>query len=68
MVDRGGSAIMVNLEVGSNSKPFGGLAVSMAKNNEQWISDAVDKDKRATKANQYYQNSGFTSRKAGKLT
>lgn len=63
VVDRVGSAMRVNSEVGSNSKPFRGLTVSVAENNDHRICESVEKEKRTPNAKHYYQNSDFVSGK-----
>jgi ElaB/YqjD/DUF883 family membrane-anchored ribosome-binding protein len=58
-VDRVGSAMRVNSEVGSNSKPFR----AVAETNDQWVGELVEKEKRTPKEKQYHKNSNLVSRK-----
>lgn len=58
-VDRVGSAMRVNSEVGSNSKPFR----AVAETNDQWVGELVEKEKRMPKEKQYSKNSDFVSGK-----
>jgi hypothetical protein len=61
-VDRVGSAMRVNSEVGSNSKPFR----AVVETKDQWVGELVEKEKRTPKEKQYYKKSDLVSGKESK--
>ncbi|KAG2681752.1 hypothetical protein I3843_11G159100 [Carya illinoinensis] len=66
VVDKVGTAMRVNSEAGSNSKPFRSLTVSAAEKNEQPIGESAVKEKKTPKANKDNQNLGLVSGKETK--